>query len=223
MLADLGKLKARVAQGGLVDEAKIHQAIGRLKERYSRVGRYYQISYDKDAGALIWQLNQDKKKLAELLDGAYLLKTDRKDLSDDEVWKTYSLLTRVEAAFRSMKSPLAERPIFHHLKERVQTHIFLCVLAYHLLVAIEKTLRDGGLYTSWGTVREQLATHQVVTVNLPTSDGNTLSIRRATAPEPIHQELYDLLGISADIIKPVRALRPFIVTQARANSSISRR
>jgi transposase len=222
MLADLAKLKARVAKGALVDEAKIHQAIGRLKERYSRVGRYYQITYDKDAGALNWQLNQDKKNLAELLDGAYLLKTDRKDLTDDEVWKTYSLLTRVEAAFRSMKSPLAERPIFHHLKERVQTHIFLCVLAYHLLVAIEKTLRDGGLYTSWGTVREQLATHQVVTVNLPTSDGSVLSIRRATAPEPIHQQIYGLLGISADIIKPVRTLKPAIVTQAKANSSISR-
>jgi transposase len=223
LLADLGKLKARVAQGGLVDEAKIYQAIGRLKERYSRVGRYYQITYDKGAGALDWQLNEDKKKLAELLDGGYLLKTDRKDLSDDEVWKTYSLLTRVEAAFRSMKSPLAERPIFHHLKERVQTHIFLCVLAYHLLVAIEKTLRDAGLYTSWGTVREQLATHQVVTVNLPTSDGKVLSIRRATAPEPIHKELYNLLGISADITKPVRTLKPSIVTQARANPATLRR
>jgi len=137
------------------------------------------------------------------------------DLSDDEVWKTYSLLTRVEAAFRSMKSPLAERPIFHHLKERVQTHIFLCVLAYHLLVAVEKTLRDAGLYTSWGTVREELATHQVVTVNLPTSDGNVLSIRRATAPEPTHKKLYDLLRISSDIIKACRTLRPTIVTQAR--------
>jgi len=96
------------------------------------------------------------------------------------------------------------------------------VLAYHLLVAIEKTLRDAGLYTSWGTVREQLATHQVVTVNLPTSDGKVLSIRRATAPEPIHEELYNLLGISADIIKPVRTLKPSIVTQARANSATSR-
>jgi transposase len=221
MLADLGKLKARVAQGRLVDEAKIHEAIGRLKERYGRVGRYYQITYDAAARAIDWQQNAEKKKLAELLDGAYMLKTDRKDLSDDEVWKTYSLLTRVEAAFRSMKSPLAERPIFHHLKERVQTHIFLCVLAYHLLVAVEKTLRDAGLYTSWGTVREELATHQIVTVNLPTSDGNVLSIRRATAPEATHRNLYTLLGISSVIIKPVRTLRPTIVTQARANPSTS--
>jgi transposase len=221
MLVDLDKLKARVAQGRLVDEAKIYEAIGRLKERYSRVARYYQITYDAKAPAIDWQQNADKKKLAELLDGAYMLKTDRKDLSDDEVWKTYSLLTRVEAAFRSMKSPLAERPIFHHLKERVQTHIFLCVLAYHLLVTIEKTLRDAGLYTSWGTVREELATHQVVTVNLPTSDGSVLSIRRATTPEATHTNLYNLLGIPSDIIKPVRTLKPTIVTQAHANHATS--
>jgi len=104
----------------------------------------------------------------------------------------------------------------------VQTHIFLCELAYHLLVAIEKTLRDGGLYNFWGTVREQLATHQVVTVNLLTSNGNVLSIRLAAAPEPIHQQLYDLLGVSADIIKPAHTLRPPIVIQARSNSAKSR-
>jgi hypothetical protein len=95
------------------------------------------------------------------------------------------------------------------------------VLAYHLLVTIEKTLRDAGLYTSWGTVREALATHQVVTVNLPTSDGNVLSIRRASTPEATHMNLYNLLGISSDIIKPVRTLKPTIVTQARANSATS--
>src|SRR5436190_21543813 len=50
----------------------------------------------------------------------------------------YTLLTRMEAAFRAMKSPLMERPIFHHLQRRTETHIFLCIVAYHLLVAIEK-------------------------------------------------------------------------------------
>jgi hypothetical protein len=57
------------------------------------------------------------------------LETDRQDLTADEIWRTYMLLTRVEAAFRAMKSPLLERPIFHHLQDRTQTHIFLCVLA----------------------------------------------------------------------------------------------
>jgi transposase len=82
-------------------------------------------------------------------------------------WRTYILLSRVEAAFRAMKSPLCERPIFHHLQRRVETHIFLCVLAYHLLVCIERAFLEQGIHTSWETLRSQLSTHQVVTVRLP--------------------------------------------------------
>jgi len=66
-----------------------------------------------------------------------------------------------------MKSPLLERPIFHHLEKRTQTHIFLCVLAYHLLVAIEKRSWTAAC-TPPVTLRGQLRTHQVVTVVLPT-------------------------------------------------------
>jgi hypothetical protein len=150
LLTDLRKLQARVASSRLRDVAKIQEAIGRLKERYSRVARYYAITYDATPPALHWTEHAEKKAAASALDGTYLLKTDRQDLADDEVWRLYILLTRVEAAFRALKSPLMERPIFHHLEHRVQTHIFLCVLAYHLLVAIEKRCLDRGWHTSWG-------------------------------------------------------------------------
>ncbi|MEK7731151.1 MAG: IS1634 family transposase, partial [Planctomycetota bacterium] len=131
-LADLRKLQGRVATGKLKDAAKVHQAIGRLKERYPRVARYYAIGYDAPTASVTWVENTEKKAVATRLDGGYLLKTDRQDLTDEEIWRTSILLTRVEAAFRAMKSPLCERPIFHRLEHRVQTHIFLCVLAYHL-------------------------------------------------------------------------------------------
>jgi hypothetical protein len=142
----------------LREPGKGHEAIGRLKERSSRVGRYYEITYDAATPAVAWTPPAAKKAQAARLDGGYLLKTDRQDLSDDEIWRLYILLTRVEDAFRDMKSPLMERPIFHHLKHRVQAHIFLCVLAYHLLVAIEKRFLDQGVHTSWATLREQLST-----------------------------------------------------------------
>jgi hypothetical protein len=138
------------------------------------------------------------------LDGCYLLKTNRKDLSGDELWRIYVLLTRAETAFRDMKSPLAERPIFHHLEHRVDTHIFLCVLAYHLLIAIEKTLLDRGIHTSWATVRDTLKTHQVCTIVLPTSDGSTLRVRKAASPDPDVLNLYRVLGVADAVIKPQR-------------------
>jgi transposase len=201
---DLGKLQARIEKGQLQEQKKIHQAIGRLQERYPRVARYYRMDYQAEHKTLTWQEDSEKKAIAEKLDGGYVLKTDRQDLTGEEIWRTYILLTRVEAAFRAMKSPLLERPIFHHLEKRTQTHIFLCVLAYHLLVAIEKRFLDRGVHTSWWTLREQLSTHQVVTVVLPTKDGKVLKIRKGTTPEPIHREIYTTLQIPAEVMKPVK-------------------
>jgi transposase len=204
LLADLQRLQARVAHGRLRDAAKIQEAIGRLKERYSRVARYYVITYDAATGVVSWTEQAEKKAAARALDGTYLLKTDRQDLADDEVWRLYILLTRVEAAFRALKSPLMERPIFHHLEHRVQTHIFLCVLAYHLLVAIEKRCLDYGWHTSWATLREQLSTHQVATVILPAIDGRVLKIRKASTPDAVHREIYRVLQIPDEVMKPVK-------------------
>jgi transposase len=208
LLADLQKLQAGVRAGRLHEPAKIHEAIGRLKERYPRVARYYDITVDAAGPDVSWTPHADKHARAARLDGGYLLKTDRQDLSDEEIWRLYALLTRVEDAFRDMKSPLMERPIFHHLQHRVQTHIFLCVLAYHLLVAIEKRFLDAGIHTSWATLREQLSTHQVMTVVLPTTTGRTLRIRKASTPEEIHREIYRTLRIPHEIMKPVKTWTP---------------
>jgi len=202
LIQDLEKLKKRIIQGRLVREEKIYEAIGRMRERYPRVARYYEITYHKDHHEIVWAAKEEKRQVAERLDGSYLLKTDRTDLSGEEAWHIYSLLTRAENAFRTMKSPLAERPIFHQLKDRVRAHIFLCVLAYHLLVAIEKTLHDQGIYSSWGTVRDLLKTHQVVTTLLPTADGRTLKIRCATKPSPEQLELYAKLNVPAEPVRP---------------------
>jgi transposase len=208
LLADLRKLQTRVAQGRLREASKVQEAIGRLKERSPRVARYYAITYDAATGTVSWTEQTEKKTAARTLDGTYLLKTDRQDLADDEIWRLYILLTRVEAAFRAMKSPLMERPIFHHLEHRVQTHIFLCVLAYHLLVAIEKRYLDHGWHTSWATLREQLSTHQVMTVVLPTTTGQTLRIRKSSTPEEIHREIYRVLHMPPEVMKPVKSLAP---------------
>ncbi|MEK7757769.1 MAG: hypothetical protein AAB385_11215, partial [Planctomycetota bacterium] len=98
---------------------------------------------------------------------------------------------------------------------RVQTHIFLCVLAYHLLVAIEKRFLDQGVHTSWATLREQLSTHQVVTVVLPATNGQTLRIRKGSTPEAIHREIYRTLQIPHEVMKPVKTWAP---TQSHSHS-----
>jgi transposase len=204
LLRDLTKLQQRVAKRRLKQEEKIQQSIGRLMERYPRVARYYPIAFDSKQQQLSWKELADKKALARKLDGSYVLKTDRQDLTADEIWRLYILLTRVEDAFRDLKSPLMERPIFHQVQNRAQTHIFLCVLAYHLLAAIEHRFLQAGIHTSWWTIRQQLSTHQVATIVLPTADGRVLKIRKATTPEKLHRDIYSTLRITADVMKPIK-------------------
>ncbi len=203
-LRDLAKVQARVQNGRLKNEVKIGEAIGRLKERYPRVARYHALTFDAKTRQLESRPLEERRKVAASLDGSYLLRTDRQNLSADEVWRIYLSLTRAENAFRCMKSPLSERPIFHHLEHRVEAHIFLCVLAYHLLVAIETTLLRQEIHTSWATVRDLLATHQIATVVLPTGQDGVLRIRRSASPEPDHRVLYEALGVTTEIIRPLK-------------------
>jgi transposase len=204
LVEDLKKLQKRVETGKLKKPSAIHQSIGRLKERYPRVARYYAIEYDSAQSSLSWTVKAEARRRAEELDGGYILKTDRDDLSAEEIWNTYIMLTRVESAFRDMKSPLCERPIFHQIKRRTQTHIFLCVLAYHLLVTIEHILRQQGDHRSWETIREILKSHQVSTVILPTTSGDELHIRKARRAEPQHKDIYYKLRIPEKPMKPIR-------------------
>jgi transposase len=201
---DLAALEKRIKSGSPKTAKKVFEAIGRLKERYPRVNRYWLIDYDEKTSTLITKEDEQRRRLAEQVDGAYVLRTSRMDMTDQEVWKQYMMLTRVEAAFRDMKSPLAVRPVYHQLQNRVEAHIFVCVLAYHLLVAIERLLQASGITSSWETVRKQLSTHQTVSTILPSTSGKILEIRRDTEPNNTQKDIYAALGIADRILSVAR-------------------
>jgi transposase len=203
-LRDLAKVQARIQSGRLKSEVKVGEAIGRLKERFPRVARYHSMTFNATTRQLESKPIEERREIAASLDGSYLLRTDRQDVSAEEGWRIYLCLTRAENAFRCMKSPLSERPIFHQLERRVESHIFLCVLAYHLLVAIETTLLRQEIHTSWNSVRDLLATHEIATIVLPTDLNGVLRIRRSATPEPDHRVLYEALGVPIEIMRPVK-------------------
>ena len=200
----LRKLERNIESGRLRDIKKIDQKIGRIREKYQRVARYYEIETKQSHGvtSLQWRnIGEDEGKY----DGTYLLRTNRKDLTDQEIWSLYVTLTRVERAFRNLKSNLGLRPIYHQKEQRVDAHIFISVLAYHLLHAIEYTLRQKGETRSWNTIKQVLQTHQVVTVVLPDADGiHVHHVRVATEVEAGQSEIYKKLEIDPSGIKRKR-------------------
>ena len=132
-------------------------------------------------------------------DGCYVLRTDRDNLTDKEIWETYVMLTRVEKSFRSMKSSLGLRPNFHQKEDRADAHMFISVLAYHILHAIEHKLRQRGEHRSWNTLRDILSTHQRLTIAYNVKEQKLVQrnhLRLCTSAEPEHKLIYKKLGLS---------------------------
>lgn len=193
---DLDKLSKRCESKRLKDRTKIDQAIGRLKERHSRVSRFYELTIlAEDTGyQLTWLHNTGETETK--MDGCYVMKTSRQDLKDEEIWNLYMTLQKVEAGFRALKGVLGLRPNFHRKEERVDGHIFITILAYHLLRSIEHTLQSEGDTRSWPTIRLLLQTHCYTTMILPTVSGPVINIRKPGTPDSEQKSIYQKLRVS---------------------------
>jgi len=176
---------------------KVLTRIGRLRQRCSRVARYYDIQVEKDeasgnAKTLQWTRITAP---ADTLPGVYCLRTNQTQWEEATLWHTYTMLTDLEAVFRSLKSELGLRPVYHHKSKRVDGHLFISVLAYHLVHTLRMQLKAQGIHLSWQRLRTQLAGQERVTVVLHREDGQIYHIRKSTRPEPHQQILYNALGL----------------------------
>lgn len=193
-LTDLENLKASIEKGNIVVPEKIGERIGKLKNKHAFISRYYEIEllYTEDEKR-VTALNYSKKPMRlqkSILNGCYVIETTHTHQKPEEVWKDYMTLTRVEGAFRDLKSELGIRPIYHQTAERTKAHLFIGVLAYHLLVSLEHTLRNHQDYREWKTIKSVLSTHQRTTVILPGEDNVVHHVRVSGMPEPEHKKIY---------------------------------
>ena len=113
------------------------------------------------------------------------------------LWRTYFTLTDLEAVFRSLKSELGLRPIYHHKPVRAEGNLFITVIAYQLVQVIRRRLRESDETASWTTLRRILEGQQRITATFRRADGRTLHVRKATRAEAPQQALYDALGVGS--------------------------
>jgi transposase len=192
-------LKARNAldlRNGTKRYEKVIERIGRLKEKFKLVSHGYKVTIEKDsetdkAKNITWS-----RKKAEKTSGIYCLRTNRKDLNEQQIWDIYTMLTDIEDAFRCMKSELGLRPIYHQKESRCDGHIFITVIAYHLLHTIRFKLRQRGVRFCWTTIRKQLSTQVRITTTMKRKDNKVIHIRKSSKAEPSHQVIYDALNLS---------------------------
>jgi hypothetical protein len=174
------------------------ERIGRLKEKSHGVGQHYTITIEPDADgvnarAIRWE-RQPVDGTLLTHPGVYCLRTNALTWDSEQLWRTYVMLTDLEAVFRSLKSELGLRPVYHQTAERAEGHLFITVLAYQFVQIIRRRLQAHGITERWSTLRAILAGQCRVTATFRRPDGRALHVRKATQPEPAQLAIIRALG-----------------------------
>lgn len=146
------------------------------------------------------------EKMSEKLTGKYFLRTNLVNKSAKELWQLYNTLRGVEDAFRFMKSSLGLRPVYHQKEHRVDGHLWITILAYHLIQNCLYQLSKKNIHHHWKTIRNTLMSRIRVTMRAKIEDGKTLYHRSTTKAESEQQEIYKALGLSPQILKAKKTI-----------------
>ena len=208
----LESLQKTIALGRLKDRNKMERRLGKIQARHPSVNDLYEIALrdTADGVRLFWQMQEDRKSWRESREGAYLLRTNLKAETAEQLWSKYMQLTEAEASFRALKSELAIRPLFHQLEPRVKAHVMVAFLGYALWVTLKHLLKrraaivpkpstsgvDNARPISPMQAIALLSTLQSADIVLPTTDGREIRLRRITEPTAEQKSLLQQLGLS---------------------------
>jgi transposase len=198
--AALGRLAARIARSSKrLDPTQVNRQIGRILQQNQRAAARFEVRLEAGGCPAGFRLQIEHSALfddwAALSEGAYLLRSNITDWSDEQLWKAYIQLTQAEAAFRIQKDQLRVRPIWHQRADRVQAHILVCFLAFVLWKSLEMWQQRADLGNSPRTVLEELARIQSHDVILPTPTHGEIRLRCIAQPDAAQAVLLQRLGI----------------------------
>lgn len=184
--------KAITTKGGTKKINKVWERIGRAKQKHSRVSANYVIEVTQSEGVateLSWSILPAKPAKEDKTKGVYFIRTNYENPTEKEVWDIYNTIREVEATFRCLKSDLNIRPLHHQKDHRIESHIYLTILAYQLVNTIRHMLKNQGINHSWTTIVRLMSTHTIQTVELPT-DKKTIHLRKPSKPIEQVQQIY---------------------------------
>lgn len=194
-LDDIERFRRSIQNGTIKNTVKMENKLNRIILKHVRRAANFEVALEFTEGK-VTGISATRKKVQENpLCGCYVIESTHTELSALEIWKLYMTLTRVESAFRSMKETLGMRPIYHQNAERSAAHLFVTVLAYHLLATIENTVSQHGDNRTWGSMRETLSTLMRGTVSIRDNHNVTYDLRISGEPESEHKVILDEMDI----------------------------
>ncbi len=199
-------------KGGVKQEDKVYERIGRLKQKYPSIHRYFDIETEvKEAVAskrkkkesqsvhqkkmIVTSIKWSVKESIEInsRSGVYFLRTSMEANKEESVWQFYNTIREIEATFRTLKTDLALRPIYHKKDGSTMAHLHLGLLAYWVVNTIRHQLKKKDIHSGWREIVRTMNTQKAVTTLAQNIDDEVIMIRRCSEPNPQVRKLYDAL------------------------------
>jgi transposase len=199
---ELAKIDAALRHKSQSDLEKLGRRIGRWLGKYPAAAKVIAVEVLRDdQGAAIGLEITSSLEKGERTDrhhGAYILRTNCTETDPAQLWRWYIQLTQAEAAFRTAKSDLKLRPIYHQKAERVEAHILVCFLALALWRVLEQWMSGKGLGTCARKLVMEISTIKSMDVVLPVKRGEQiaeLTVRTVARPDRHVAELLARLDL----------------------------
>ena len=183
-------------KGGTKKLDKVYERIGRLKQKYPSVHKYYEITVTDNGEGTATNIScrhktgEDPDKKA----GLYFLRTSLDENNEKTLWLIYNIIREIEYTFRVLKTDLDLRPIYHKTDDAAMAHLHLGLLAYWLVSTIRYQLKQKRFTSSWREIVRIMNTQKCVTTSVVNIKSQTISIRQCTEPNKNVKQIYDMMN-----------------------------
>lgn len=171
---------------------KVHERLGRIKERYPAANKHYDITIEEkdNTATLITFKRKEAAASATLAQGVYFIRTSMQGKDEKTTWDIYNTLTEVEATFRILKTDLSLRPVFHQKDDSSQAHIHLGVLAYTIVNTIRYKLKQQNIHHDWKNIVRIMNTQKTVTTSMKNDKDQLIIIKKCSRPNSEVSAIY---------------------------------
>ena len=177
---------------GIKQEGQVNQRIGRLKQKYPSISKLYKIELKVDENKTVVDIIYEQSKPAAEA-GVYFIRSSQNRLTEELLWDIYNILREIESTFRCLKTDLDIRPIHHQKDKNTEAHIFVGIVAYQLVHAIRRAMKQMGINHSWRRIRNIMSSQTLVTTRMKLENKDSLVLRNVTRPNQEQTKIYRAL------------------------------
>lgn len=191
--SQLQDIKDKLPQKGTLKKTeKVHEKVGGIKAKLSKIGWLYTIKYTEDKGkGIVTDINWHRAREREKPKGEYFLRYTNDTITETDVWDVYNMTRDVEAVFRCLKTDLKIRPIHHQRDKYIEPHLWLGILAYQIVNYTRRRLKENNIDYSWSTIVEKMRPMQSSIVSVNNKENKKLYIKLCTRPTKDQKQIFD--------------------------------